>query len=361
MSRSYTLKYDLTKSLKFDFASNAQATIDEPQGAIDNQHNRDSVTSNLHNLYNAGRLTTYHHTANLNYTLPLSKIPLVDWITLTGRYGADYGWMAGPLIADSATGRIEEGPNRNTVSNAQTKAVNGQFNMVTLYNKIAYLKKLNTAQAKPATTAKPVKPVKPKPEFFHPKNAADSLKLKLYNDSLRRANNFFRPIVADIAKLAMSLKTVSFTYTETNGLSFPGFDPSPTFLGNSWGSSIPAPGLDFVAGSQNVDLFKRRFTENGWLGSDTALNAPLTQSHLQNFSARATLEPIKNFKIELTANRNYSLNSVEYFKYDSAAHGFVDYSPLQSGNFSMSFLSYNTAFVKDNSDYSNKTFITFSS
>ena len=361
-NRAYSLKFDLTKSLKFDFNTNAQATVDEPQGRIDTREKRDTIINNLLSL---GRLTTYHQTGNLNYTVPLSKFPVLDWISLTARYSADYGWLAGPLVLDSLSGRIVQGPNHNTINNAQTKALNGQFNMVTLYNKFPYLKKLNSPPKQPP---KPLKPPKPPPK---PKTAADSVKYKAYLDSLKRnaPPSVLTRAAWDITKLAMMVKSVGFTYTETNAMSFAGFtggstaiNSGPTFLGNGWSSGIPAPGLDFVAGSQNEALFKQRFFENGWLGnqlSDTALNAPFSRTQLRNFLGRASIEPIKNFKIELTANRNYSLNHTEYFKYNPATGTDTSYSPVESGTFSMSYLTWNTAFVKDNGDYSNKTFIQF--
>jgi cell surface protein SprA len=70
------------------------------------------------------------------------------------------------------------------------------------------------------------------------------------------------------------------------------------------------------------------------------------------------VEPFKNFKIELNATRNIALNHQEYFRADGQG-GFRSYSPTENGNFTISWLSYKTSFVKDNDDYSNATFNQF--
>ena len=40
----------------------------------------DSVLTSLRHF---GETTTYNHTANITYTLPLDKLPATDWITAT--------------------------------------------------------------------------------------------------------------------------------------------------------------------------------------------------------------------------------------------------------------------------------------
>ena len=62
---------------------------------------------------------------------------------------------------------------------------------------------------------------------------------------------------------------------------------------------------------------------------------------------RANLEPIKHLKIELTANRNISQNYTSFFRYDEVLNDFVYDSPNETGQFSATVLSWNTAFVED--------------
>ena len=349
MTRTYGMRFDLTKSIKMDFDARAEAAIDEPPGRIDEKWERDSI---LHNLKNLGRLKNYHHSAKATYAIPLSKIPITDWITSSVSYGGEYSWTAGPQSLDSATGNyvVNKGV-ANNIQNAQTITINGNFNMVTLYNKIPYFKKINQESAKP----KQEKVKQPK----LPKGVIDTTK--------KETPSILEPIFKGFATVLMSLKATSFSYTETNGMSLPGFYGRPDFLGNDFnyrypnsGSGAPsstAPGWGFVFGSQHdprADAVRYQ-----WLTNDTTLNSNFTTTSLKNFSAKATVEPFKNFKIELTANRNMALTHNEYFRANQDGV-FKQYSPTESGNFSMSYLTINTAFVADNIDYSNANFDNFS-
>jgi cell surface protein SprA len=82
-NRLYDIRFDLTRSLRLEYNATANARIDEPQGRInrgdeDYQWKRDSIWQNVSNL---GRTTFYNHRFNLNYNIPINKLPLLDWLT----------------------------------------------------------------------------------------------------------------------------------------------------------------------------------------------------------------------------------------------------------------------------------------
>jgi cell surface protein SprA len=349
MKRDYGLNFDITKSLKFEFTAHADATIDEPYGKIDTQEERDVI---YHNLKLLGRLTQYHHAGNFTYAVPLSKIPLLDWMTATAKYGGDYTWTTGRQVYD-ANGNYTVNSFGNTIQNSQTWSINGNATLTTLYNKSKFLKKINQPE-----------PPKPKPAKARvPKSPADSLlKVATVKDTIKKAQpSVLEPIFKNMFKLAMSVKTASLTYTETNGTMLPGFMPKPDILGQDFSytrSSIvsDAPGWGFLAGSQ-ADI-RHTASSHHWLTTDTALNTQYQYTRLQNLTGRIGAEPIKSFKIDITFNRNYTLTHSEYYRAD--ANGiFDDYNPLESGNFSISYLTWNTSFVKDQADYSNANFEKF--
>jgi cell surface protein SprA len=343
MNRLYDLKLDLTKSIKIDFNAAANARIDEPPGKIDDTEIRPGFTkrdSVRQNFWNMGRLTQYRHSANVDYTLPLSKLPLTDWVTVPLKYAADYNWSAAPLQYDSATATYAPNSLANTISNSQTIQVNPNLNFVTLYNKVAFLKKINAGPP----------PRQPKP----PKTAADTAKAKMPAVKKPKEKTI-SPFVRGFFRTLMSIRTANLTYSETNGTLLPGFKPEPEYLGQDWGNPN-APGTGFIFGSQ-ADI-RPRAIANNWITSDTTLNNAFITTHLTNVSGRVTIEPFKNFRIELNGTRNYSLNHQEYFKADGQG-GFHSFSPTESGNFTISWLSYKTSFVKDASDYSNATFNQF--
>ncbi len=102
------------------------------------QYYRDSLWAAIKT---GGRTTSYFHQFNASYTIPINKIPLLDWTSANARYGGTYGWDVGPIIPDDPDyGPINLG---NTIKNSNTIQLNGQLNFVNLYNKVPYLKDIN--------------------------------------------------------------------------------------------------------------------------------------------------------------------------------------------------------------------------
>ena len=345
MQRTYGLNWDFTRSLKFDFNATANAMIDEPIGRLDTREERDSVKENLLRL---GRLTRYNHGVNLTYTVPFNKIPMMEWINGNVRYGGNYSWQASPLYRDSLDDRIKANPWANTIQNSRTIQYNANFALTTLYNKVPYLKNINSSSAtRGRDQARPVKPRSPKDSL-----AADSVKVKKPSP--------IEPIVKEFVKLLMMFKTASFTYSLTDGTALPGFRGTPDWVGQDWNfdGEKGAPGWGFLIGSQKdprPDAVKYH-----WLTTDSTLNSFFTTTHQENFSARISAEPIKSLKIELTGNRNFSVSRSEYYRYGTDGV-FRSYSPTESGNYSISYLTWSTQFVKDAEDYSNTNFEDFKS
>ena len=343
MQRTYGLNWDFTRSLKFDFNATANAMIDEPIGRLDTREERDSVKENLLRL---GRLTRYNHGLNLTYTVPFNKIPMMEWINGNVRYGGNYSWQASPLYRDSLDDRIKSNPWANTIQNSRTIQYNANFALTTLYNKVPYLKNINSSSpARGKDQTRPIKPRSPKDSL-----AADTVKVK--------KPSAIEPIVKEFVKLLMMFKTASFTYSLTDGTALPGFRGTPDWVGQDWNfdGQKGAPGWGFLLGSQKdprPDAVKYH-----WLTTDSTLNSFFTTTHQENFSARISAEPIKSLKIELTGNRNFSVSRSEYYRYGSDGV-FRSYSPTESGNYSISYLTWSTQFVKDAEDYSNTNFEAF--
>lgn len=138
LNRFFDLSYNLTRSFQLDFSSQNTSRIDEPAGRINKNDDdytmkRDSI---LKNLFNLGRPTLYHHLINANYTVPINKLPLLDWTSLSARYQGMYDWQAGTITEKT----VELG---NSVENSRQMQLNGQLNLVSLYNKVGFLNKIN--------------------------------------------------------------------------------------------------------------------------------------------------------------------------------------------------------------------------
>ena len=150
--RDYNLAWDITKALKFNFNALNRAIIDEPEEFHTQEEDplytqrrtrgeiNDAIWKNIKNL---GRTESYNHNFTVDYTLPLKKIPFLDWMVVKASYGAGYAWDA-PYAFDP---NVENTDSLGyLIRNNQTRRVNGDLSFEKLYNKSKYLKKINKKQ-----------------------------------------------------------------------------------------------------------------------------------------------------------------------------------------------------------------------
>ena len=324
-NKMYEFKYDLTRTLKLDFAANSKANIDEPYGRIDRSDPgyKQKMDTIWNNFWNSGRPTSYHQTVSLNYQFPLNKLPIFNFMSLSTRYNGTYNWNAAPLSLENLG---------NTIQNSQNRQYNGQINLTTLYNKVPYFKKLNKGNNRGRPTRNRVRN----------EDAAEEKEDRF---------EFFK----HLTRFVLGVKNISINYSENRGTLLPGFIPQPSFFGQQWSSM--APSIPFVLGSQNE--IRNIAANKGWITQDSSLNTQFKQNRSENLTLRSTVEPFNQFRIELNASKNTSSNNQEYFRWDNLQNGFNSFSPTETGNYSISFISFPTAFVGNNDDYSSSTFSKF--
>lgn len=347
MTRLYDMKYDITKALKFDINANNKSVVDEPQGRLDTKAEKDSLK---YNFWRGGRNKNYQHAGNLSYQVPLNKIPILDWISVNAKYGFNYGWSAGQFVLDSANNRygVDERTG-NTIQNSNTKQLNGNFTMTQLYNKVPFLKKINSPKPKPVKTDKK-KEAKLKAEKIG--TPADSARAGQKPPEKKKAE--IPDAVRFVGKMLMGLKTVGINYSETNGTVLPGYRNYSQVFGQDLEKK--SPGFGFAIGSQK-DL-RNAALRGAWITPDTSFNQQYTNTYNQAITGRASIEPIDGLKVEITANRNLSHSNSEFFRYNGST--FESQNPVETGSFSISFLSLKSAFVKDDKvNYSNTVFEDF--
>ena len=406
-NRIYDFKYDITRQLKLDFTATNIARIDEPSGGVDKTRYgnlyetwRDSVLTNLKNF---GRTTSYNHFINLTYNVPVNKIPLLTWINANIRYGANYNWLAGSLYPDSM--RIDLG---NIIKNHNELSLTSQANFTTLYAKSKFLKNIENvtrpdAQNKKTEyrtvtysredvdfksgTAKSIihnlktkdisikvtgtdgKDIKGKLEIvnenrilFTTDTQADNTTVLIEGQVERKSN----PLILTgeyFIRALMGIRSVSATYTSAQGLALPGYKPETTYLGLNNYNNVLAPGWPFILGYADRGFFDKAM-ENGWLSTDTLLNTPASYNNSNTWSARSSIEPFSGLKIDLNADRRYSETESSYYIADYNGN-FPDSlrNSKITGTFSISIISWGTAFEKISKDnsYVSPTFEAFKS
>ena len=390
-SRIYDFKYDVTRQLKVDFTATSLARIDEPEGGVDRERYsnrydlwRDSVMTNLKNF---GRTTNYNHFVNATYTIPVNKLPFLSWVNANARFGADYTWLAGPLYPD--TMNINVG---NSIKNHNELTFTTMANLSTLYNKSGFLKNVeNNTRPGAAQRRTPdyrtVTYTRRNVNFradavrgiVHNLRTTD-VKVNIVNETGEEVKgkvdivsntriNFTtteqvngatvtiegrvpvkrNPLIVTgeyLLRALMGIRSLSLTVTSSQGQFLPGYMPGTKFLGMSEYNDVNAPGWPFILGYSDRRFFDNAVT-NGWLSTDTLLNTPATHNNKFDISARSMIEPFPGLRIDLNADRRF-LEGVSSYYIADANGNFPDSTRnrIVNGNFSISVISWGTAFEK---------------
>jgi len=323
-NRYYNVSWSLTKSLKLDYNATANAIIDEPAGDIDTPEKRAIIINNLKKM---GRMKNFTQNVTATYILPFDKFPLTNWVNADYRYNVGYSWTGGPLqVVDS----LNMG---NIIQNTRNQTYTGKLDLVKFYNKIKFLKNINT-------------PKKPSPP--PPKNAAAAARAKLAQmkaDTVPKPPDF--ALLKGLMRLIMSVRSINGTYTVSEGTILPGFNPFPKYFGLD--QTFTTPGVGFVLGSQDGDI-RYRAAQHGWMTSNKYLTTPFSQNQTKDLSLLASIEPATDVKIQLNAKKTSNASFQEMFK-DTTGTGmhFVDLSPSRSGSYKISFIAVGTAFRNNGS------------
>ena len=420
-NREFSINWDLTKNLHMNFQSATHAQIEEPYTPVnkdlyaDQYHAwKDSVWTSIRHW---GAPLDYSQNFQASYKVPLNLLPVFDWVNSDASYNANYSWERGT--------EDEEGNSYgNTINTQRELTLNGNFNLVKLYNHVPFLKKVNDkfdrtqsrAQMQRKKQEKKKKKQEAKEQAADPKKALPKNKrafereITLLPDTtfkIRHGKNTKRLIVnaktedgkvfplkykkvdnnqiriiskVDTAmkvklsvlakeplddkkwykglqlasRLAMMVRNVSINYRSSYQLTLPGFLPS---VGDAFGQKKVgqmAPGLDFAFGMVGDDYIEKA-RNNDWLLCNDSIATPATTSRTDNLTLRATLEPIKDFKIDLSATRTKTTQKSIQYMYEGTP-------TTQSGAFQMTTISLGSAFEgmgNANSGYRSKTFEKF--
>jgi cell surface protein SprA len=159
----------------------------------------------------------------------------------------------------------------------------------------------------------------------------------------------------------MGVRSVSLTYTSAQGQFLPGYTPGTKYLGMSRVNDMLAPGWPFIMGFSDKNFFNDAIS-GGWVSTDTLLNTPAAYNNKIDISVRSMIEPFPGLRIDVNADRRFLQNVSSYYVADYNGH-FPDSTRNQviSGNFSISVISWGTAFEKisKTNDYISSTFEAF--
>ena len=345
-NRTMDIRWDLMKALKMNFNSATNAEVEEPYVPVNRNLYPDEYVfwkdSIQHSLARMGRPLDYQQSFSASYQLPLSKLPILDWTQLDANFSSSYNWNRGATLANGVT-------YGNTIANQRSFTMNGRLNLENLYNKVDFLKEANkkfaSTKGKATTTKKPAK----KPKKY-------TQELKIYPDStytIKHGQKSKRPEVASrtkdgrpykvkfkvidentitlkgadtaMVKLTigpgpelselpwykalqytsrglMLVRNVSGSYKNVHAMALPGFMPEAgSMLGQSNAGGLYAPGWDFAFGLTGPDYLHHAH-ERGWLLDNDSVAYASTSNATEDLQLKATLEPARDFKIDLNAS-----------------------------------------------------------
>ena len=100
----------------------------------DDRFYEEKIDTIWNNVWKFGRTTNYRQTMNINYQVPLNKIPITNFMSLNTRYNSTFNWTMTPLSMTDLG---------NSIQNSRSIQYNGQINLNNLYNKVPYFRKIN--------------------------------------------------------------------------------------------------------------------------------------------------------------------------------------------------------------------------
>ena len=336
-TRDYAFKFNLTRNLVVDFHATTQARIDEPEGIVDRQRDperyqqwKDTVWNNI---LDGGRPVNYNPDFSVQYTVPVNKLPFLDWTSLQLGYSTRYDWQAAAVTADSTN-------LGNVIRNASALQMNGDLSLTSLYNKSKFLREMirpprkqRGKNVKFETGMDKVQKGKPVVVRHRLKTgdiqarltAADVKNIKLGYESVGRNKirinssetleggkllvtgtetphaGVGNAVARFFVGILTGFKTLSVGYSEDKGTTLPGFLPEARWLGQQSYNGSSAPGFKFLFGGQDEN-FGLKAAGKGWITTDSTQNNPFLMNASRTVYVRALFEPIKKLRVNLTSN-----------------------------------------------------------
>ena len=140
-----------------------------------------------------------------------------------------------------------------------------------------------------------------------------------------------------VARGLMMVRNVNISFRNQYSMSLPGFMPSVgDMFGQRRGDNLLAPGLDFAFGAIG-DSYINKAADAGWLLMSESVASPAITNSTRDLQLRVTLEPAKNFKIDLNATHTrQQAHQVQYM--------FAGMPTTTSGSLTMTTISIGSAF-----------------
>ncbi|WP_242121030.1 T9SS outer membrane translocon Sov/SprA [Aestuariivivens sediminicola] len=319
----YTINYNITDALQLNFiAANNNIVRNYFKDNIINGE-QDPTLDVWDGFFDVGDPNRQTQQLGITYQLPINKIPTFSFLDATYQYSGDFQWQKGSDLYGNLEIEGETYNLGNTIQNANTHNINSSLNMDRLYSYLGLVKKPVRGARTRTTTARP-----------GPPGANQD------NNQPKPKNNTGTKIWNAGVDILTSVKRIQVNYSENNGTFMPGYLRTPGFIGTL------KPTFGYTFGSQSDIRYLA--ARNGWLTLFPEFNQQYTETHTKTLDISANLEPFRDLKIDVIANRTYYENFNENYRVNDVG-GNLEYeslTPNTFGNFNISTLLIKTAFSK---------------
>jgi len=330
----YALNYSISKSLRLNLTASNNNIVRNYFNVDDDSDSGINQALDLWDgFFDIGEPNRHSQQMQLNYELPFSKFPFLNFINAQYTYTSNFDWQRGGDALNEVVQLENPGESINTVQNANTHNITANLTMQRFYDFIGLKKKSGKVTATQARVRRD-KAGNPGSEDEKPP---------------KKTSKAFNTLV-DIVTM---VKRVNVNYSENNGKVLPGYTQSIGFIGTA------RPTLGFVFGSQSDVRFEA--ARRGWLTTFTEFNSQYMQNTNKQLNITATAQPTQDLTIDFTADRQLSNSYQENFQVNDLGSGEFEYENLLGntfGNFSISTVMIGTVFSKSD-EFDSETFDKF--
>lgn len=330
----YTVNWQPFKSVQITYNSNSYRKVDR---FVQANGLPDYSAGLWKNFFDPGAPFTLQQSINGTYRLPLSKFPLINFLDANYTYNGSFQWQRSPAVMQNING-YDLG---NTVQNANTHQLNGNINLDKLYKNLGITKWQRRwsgkSRSRPKRTKKGGKKAEKQNEKAKKEKSRKDQAKKKSGKTVRTVfvPNAFQKTVAGLVGMITSVKRIRVTWQRTAGTMIPGYLQSVGYLGTE------NPSIPYVLGWDDDNL-RYELARRGWLSAYPDLNQPYRHQLTEKLSFGTNFQLIRNFKVDIKANRTYARNFSETFRVDN--NNYVPLVPTVEGNFTTSFAMLRTAF-----------------
>ena len=319
----YTINYNFTKSLSLNFNSSTNRIV---RNYLDEENVPDTTTGIWDGFFNTGIPNQHFQSLQLNYELPFSKVPVLDFIKATYSYTGNFQWERGSEIFRF----LEDIPDLgNSVQNSNSHKINANLEMQTLYDYIG-LKKKTKEQAG--------KTIEERSRNVPTLNSKKEEGAQQEETGLSAGDKSYNTFIG----LVTAIKKIQVNYQKNNGIYLPGYTNDIGFLG-TW-----KPTVGFTLGSQ--EEIRYLAARKGWLTLYQDFNQQYTEVENDQLGINASLSFIPDLTVELSAGRMYSETFSENYRVTNGEY--MPLTPVTFGNFNISTILLGTAFSESTAESS---------